>query len=84
MNRETYQKAMEVEFRYVLTTIGRELFRWIVRKEFNPSSVAELANIEAHRFQGILDGAVLDVTLKEISDIGFHIGLELKYNITKA
>lgn len=72
------------EFGFLLKDLGYELDKWINRRRSNVSIIAECANITTTRLNLILDGEANDVTLKEIADIAFHLGLEVKASITKA
>ena len=79
---DTKEKS-EREFGFVLRMVGQEIGRWMLRKEANPHIVAECVSISKRRFDMILKGLATDVTLKEISDIAFYLGLELKASVTK-
>lgn len=81
--RNSYELGMEREFKFVLKLVGYELDKWVQRKGSNQNIVAECANITPARLDLILEGEANDVTLKEISDIAYHLGLELKASIRK-
>lgn len=78
-----YDHDEKIEFEFLLKTIGLELQRWMKLRGSVRRVVAEVVHIDEVRLDRILAGEEESVTLEEISDIAFQLGLEIKANIMK-